>query len=214
MHSRIVLFALVAVTPLVAQNNGLPSRQQSAVLVELIADRGLDCGLLRPWQAASLRMQTRDEIASFDEAGRAAIAKELDARRPLMGCDDGLLTTWIESAGPNMEREALPELLAGYRALALLDPTPATFVKAAGREDFADALVLIDAKLAAMEAAGIQPAGQMSWPALAERQAGFAAQIGATIAGTGEAGRFSPEQAAQIAEDVARIGELWLADQR
>jgi hypothetical protein len=214
MRSLIVLFALFFVAPLASQNSGLPTGQQSAVLVELIADRGLHCGLLRPWQAASLRMQTRDLIARFDEARRAAIAKEIDARRPNMGCDDPLLTTWIEGTTPAFEREYLPELLAGYRALALRDPLPSPFVDVAARKDFEGALVLIDAKLAALEAAGVKPGGQPSWAALAERQAGFAAQISAAISGTGDAGRFSPEQAAQLAQDVARIGELWLADQR
>jgi hypothetical protein len=213
MGSLIVVFTLLFAAPLASQNNGLPTQRQSAVLMELIADRGLHCGLLRPWQAASLRMQTREMTARFGEAGRAAIAAEIEARRPDMGCDDRLLTTWITGAGPNLEREYLPELLAGYRALALQDPPPAPFVETAGREDFARALVRIDAKLAALEAAGEQPAGQMSWRVLAERQERLAAQIGAAIAGTGDAGRFSSEQAANIAADVARIGELWLADQ-
>jgi hypothetical protein len=210
----LLLAAVVAATPAsaTAQNNGLPNRQPSLILVELIADRGLHCSLLRPWQAASLRMQARDQLATFDEAGRAAIAAEIDARRPKMLCDDALLKTWIEAAGPNFDREHLPELLAGYRAFARQITPPAPFQAATGRTDYADALTRIEDKLAALESAGVQPPGRMSWPALAERQAGFAAQLAAAISGIGEAGRFSAEQAAQIAEDVGRIGELWLQD--
>jgi hypothetical protein len=44
----------------------------------------------------------------------------------------------------------------------------------------------------------------MTWRALADRQAGFAAQLSAAIQGADDAGRFSPEQAAQIVDDVAR----------
>jgi hypothetical protein len=214
IRSLILLVSLALAPPAAAQNSGLPGQQQSAVLVELMADRGLDCGLLRPWQAASLRIQTREAMARFDEAGRAAVAAEIDARRPKTGCDDPLLNAWIAGAEPNFEREYLPELLEGYRAFARQDAPPAVFLEAAARTDYAAALALIDAKLAALEAAGVRPAGQTSWRALAERQAGFAAQISAAISGTGDAGRFSREQAAQIAEDVAHVGELWLADQR
>jgi hypothetical protein len=208
------LLVVVLAVPASAQNQRLPGQQESAVLVELIAERGLDCGLLRPWQAASLRMQTRDLIASFDDVGRAAVAAEIDARRPAMACDDPLLTTWIEGAEPNFDREHLPELLAGYRALATLEVLPAPFRDATGRTDFTAALAQINAKLAALEAAGVQPPGGKGWQALAERQAGFAAQMSAAISGVGDAGRFSRAQAAQLMEDVARIGELWLAEQR
>ncbi len=208
------LLVVVLAVPALAENRRLPGQQESAVVVELMADRGLHCGLLRPWQAASLRMQTRDLIARFDDAGRAAVAAEIEARRPAMACDDPLLTTWIKGSLPGFDREHLPELLAGYRALATQDVPPARFRNATGRKDYSSALALIDAKLAALEAAGVRPPGGKGWQALAERQAAFAAQMSAAISGVGDAGRVSPAQAAQIVEDVARIGELWLADQK
>jgi hypothetical protein len=202
------LLVVVSGAPAVAQNNGLPGQQQSVVLVELIADRGL----LKSWQAASLRMQTRDQLGRFDDAGRTAVAAEIEAQRPTMGCDHATLTTWIEGAGPNLEREYLPELLAGYRAFALQAAPPAAFREATRRKDYADAIARIDAKLAALQAAGVQPPGRMTWAALADRQRALAAQIAAAISGNADAGRFSPAQATQITQDVAQIGELWLAE--
>jgi hypothetical protein len=212
MRYLIVLLHVAAVTPAVAQNNGLPSQQRSAVLIELIAERGKDCGLLRPWQAAALRTQSRDLIARFDEATRSNIAKEIEAGRAAMTCDDAMLTSWINAAGPNFEREYLPELLTGYRAFAVQSPPPRPFTDIAGRKDYTEALARISAKLSQLEAEGIVPPGGRSWQALAERQSSMAAQITAAIAGTGEPGRFTAEQAVQLAEDVATIVELWLAD--
>jgi hypothetical protein len=212
VRPTLVLLGLGWATSASAQNNGLPSQQESAVLIELIAERGEDCDLLRPWQAASLRMQTRDLVARYDESVRARIREEIAVRRLGMTCEDPILTTWIGAAGPNFEPEYLPELLAGYRALALSKPPMAAFTAVTGRTDYADALARINAKLAELEAAGVRPPGGMSWQALADRQAVFAAQIAAAAANGGEPGRFSPQEAVRIAEDVARITELWLLD--
>lgn len=121
----VLLAGLPAAVPATAQNNGLPSRAQSAILLELITVRGEACGLLRPWQAPSLRMTTRQEMASFDEECQAEIAAGVEARSPEMACDDSLLNGWIEGAGPNFEPEYLPELLEAYRALASLETSPA-----------------------------------------------------------------------------------------
>lgn len=207
----ILLAGFAFAAPLAAQNNGLPNRQQSAVLMELITQRGEECELLRPWQAASLRMQTRDLIESLDEETRAVVAAEVETRLPEMECEDSLLNAWIEGAGPGFEREYLPELLTAYRAFAEQDPPPAPFSDIAAREDYAEALALIDAKLGELEAAGVVPPTG-GWDTLAERQTSMAGQIAGAIAGTGETTRFSAEEATRLAEDVARIGELWLAD--
>jgi hypothetical protein len=191
-----------------------PPQVQSAVLVEAIAARGEECGLLRPWQAASLRLQTRDQLSRLDAAGRAAADAAIASRRRDMRCDDTVLTTWIGAARGNFDAEYLPELLAAYRAFARQAEPPAVFRTLTAGADRVKALGLIDAKLAALEAAGVRPPGGMTWRALLQRQEQAAAQITAAIVGRGDPGRFDPAQAAQLAEDVARIVTLWLADQR
>lgn len=212
--ARLLLFlgSLAFVVPLAAQNNGLPSQQQGAVLIEVIAIRGAQCELLRPWQSASLRMQTRDQIARFDDTTRAQIRREVDARVQAMPCDDAVLVQWIDAAAPNMEREYLPELLAAYRALATMSPRPVPFDSVTGRAQYTDVVPRLDAKLADLVASGVRLPGGMTLDALNKRQAGFATQIGAAINGTDTVGRFTAEQARQVVVDVGRIGELWLGD--
>ena len=211
--ATLVLAAFFSVpVALAGQNNGLPSQAQTAVLMELIADRGEECDLLRPWQAESLRIQIRDLVEGFDEARRVEVAEQIESRRPRMRCDDALLNGWIEGAEPNFEREYLPELLEGYRALALLDPPLEAFAEVTGRTDYAPVFTRIDAKLAELEAAGVQP--RAGWSALAERQAGFAVQLAAVLAGTDENVRFTPEEATRTLADVARVVELWLLEER
>jgi len=204
---------LSAAVPLSAQNNGLPNQQQSAVLMTLIADRGEECGLLRPWQAESLRIQNRDLIERLGEEGREAVAREIETRRPAMGCDDGLLVSWTDAAGPNFEQEYLPELLGAYRAFALQPSPPAIFLESAGRQDFSEVLTRIDAKLAEMEAAGVRPPSGMTWPQLLERQATAAAEIRTAIAEDAQDGRFTRAQGEGLVRDIVTITELWMADQ-
>lgn len=214
--ARLSLLAVLAMTatPLAAQNNGLPTQQQGAVLVDVIAIRGAQCELLTPWQAASLRIETRDQIARFDDSTQAAIRSDIDARAKGMTCDDGVLVQWIRGTAPNMEREYLPELLAGYRALAVMSPRPAPFDSVTGRAEYSEVVTRIDAKLAAMVAAGVRLPGGMTLDALNTRQARYAAQIGAAIAGADTSGRFTAAQARQIVIDAGRIGELWLEEGR
>lgn len=209
------VLAFLSIAPSVAaQNNGLPGQQETAVLMTLIADRGEECELLRPWQAESLRIQTRDLIARLDEAERTSVSESIEARRPDMGCSDGLLVTWTEGAGPNFDVEYLPELLTAYRAMASRPSPPQPFLDAAGRTDFAPAMTRIDQKLAELEAEGIRPPSDMTWPELHERQASAAAELAAAVEGTTASDRFPPEEAARIVRDIATIGELWLADER
>lgn len=205
--------ALLLAAPLAAQNSGLPNRVETVVLMELIVERGLDCELLRPWQGAGLRMQVRQDRERLNEAELAQVAGEVASRRPDMACDDGLLTTWIGAAGPNMEREFLPELLTAYRALALLPEVPAPFVEATGRDEFDEAIARIDAKLAELAASGVQPPGGMTWEELSMRQADAVAGFAAAIAGGGTEGSPSPEEAEQLVRDVAVVVGLWLADE-
>jgi hypothetical protein len=204
---------LSVAVPLGAQNNGLPSQQQSAVLMTLIADRGEECALLRPWQAESLRVQNRDLILRFDDAAREAVERDIEARRPAMGCDDGLLVAWTAGAGPNFEQEYLPELLGAYRAFAVQSSPPEIFLTLVGREDHTEAIGRIDAKLAEMEAAGVRPPSGMTWPQLLERQATAAGEISAAIAGSPTTERFTREQAEGLVGDVVTVVELWMADE-
>ncbi len=208
--ARLVLVLAMTAAPLTAQNNGLPTQQQGAVLVEVIAIRGAECELLKPWQAASLRMQTRDQIARFDDSTQAAIHADVDARAKAMTCDDAVLVQWITAAAPNMEREYLPEMLTAYKAVATMSPRPAPFDSVTGRSEYTDVVARIDTKLAAMVAAGVRLPSGMTLDALNTRQAGFATQIGAAIAGTDTVGRFTADQARQIVIDAVRIVELWL----
>jgi hypothetical protein len=213
MRYGAILPALLLAAPLAAQNSGLPNPVETVVVMELIVERGLECGLLRPWQGAGLRIQIRQDRERLDEAEHAQVAREVEARRPDMGCDDGLLTTWIGAAGPNMEREFLPELLTAYRALALLADVPAPFIEASGRDDFEEAIARVDDKLAELEASGVRPPGGMTWEELEVRQAGAVAEFATVMAGGGTEGSPSVAQAERLVRDVAVVVELWLADE-
>ena len=204
---------LIPAATATGQNNGLPNRQQSAVLMTLIADRGEACDLLRPWQAASLRMQTRDLIAQFDDSVRTVIEHEVEQQRATMACDNNLLVQWTAAAAPNMEREYLPEMLTAFKAMAELDPHLAGGGLFANSGEVIQVIRAIDQKLAAMVKEGVRLPGDMTLDSLQRRQGTFARQIQAAFNGTGDPGRFDRIQASHLIVDVARITRLWWLEQ-
>jgi len=206
------VLACVASSLALAQNNGLPSRQQSVVLVESMALRGLECDLLRPWEGAALQTQSSREMAKFDAGAQAEIEAEIDRVTGEMACDSELLTVWIEGAHPGFEREMLPFFLTGYDALATLDPVPPYFIEQTGRSDFAAVLPAINREIARLEADGIRPEGGGEWDEYRAMIGEAARDIAAAMGGQ-EGLRFPPDEARGFASDIATVIELWLADQ-
>lgn len=203
--------ALTLAASALAQNNGLPTQRQDLVMVEAIAQRGLDCALLRPWQAEALHMQTRMELGQYDAATRAGIDTEIATMADGMACDDGLLNAWIEGASPGFEREMLPFFLVAYDAMAGLDPVPALFAEETGRTDFGRPRAIIGAEIERLQDAGIHPEGGVEWDAYETRIDTAAAEIAGVLNGT-ESGRFSHTEAEGYVTDIARVTELWLDD--
>ncbi|MEE2565567.1 hypothetical protein [Hyphobacterium marinum] len=201
----------VFAAPALAQNNGLPTQRQGLILVEVITQRGLECDLLRPWQAGALRMQTRMELGQYDSEARAEISGEIAERTAAMTCEDPLLIGWIEGASPGFEREMLPFFLVAYDAMAGLDPVPALFAEETGRSDYGLPLSIIGAEIERLQDAGIRPEGGVEWDAYETRINTAAAEIGGVLGGA-DSERFSHAEAEAYATDIARITELWLAD--
>lgn len=208
-----ILLLLALALPLRAQNNGLPNRVQSVVLLELFVDRGPACGLLEPWQAEALRVQTREEAGRLDDAEREFVAREVEVRRSEMTCEDGLLVQWTEAVRPNLEREFLPELFTGYIALASLPEPPAAFVEATQDYQSEAVIARLELRLAELEAEGVAPPSRQSWSELRARQADRVAELAAAASGAETNGRYTQAEAEQTIRDVASIVALWLAEE-
>ncbi len=177
-----------------------------------MATRGVDCQLLRPWQAASLRALNLRDMEDWQADQRAAAVEEATRLLAETTCDDANLNAWTEAALLGFDREMLPPYLAAYLALVGYEDPPKVFTRATTRVRYGPAVEAIREKLSALEAAGVVPEGGMPWPVyIDETQAhvrGFVAALSDPDASLEERN----EAAAWIAQ-TAHIIELWLADQ-
>lgn len=204
--------AILSAGPAAAQNNGLPTRAQSVILMNFIADKGLECGLARPWQAALIEAMVLQETLQFDAGQRAEMAALAAERSAEADCDNGMLTAYLDAALPNLEAEGLSNYLVIYRAFAEMETRPAVFEHIALRDDYAPAVAAIGEKLAALEASGAVPDGGGSWDAFIAGTAEAAGELAGMLTGENPDARYSPDEAAALIAQTALIVELWLED--
>jgi hypothetical protein len=195
-----------------AQNNGLPSLAEGAVLVTVIAERGGTCGLLSDWEAAALRAEGRRAIAAEGPEMRAELDAAVIARVAETACDDPLVNVWIEGARRGIEQEMLSHYLAIYRALSQMEGPPAAFIAAAPRLDYAPVIAAIDAKIAEFEAAGVAPEGGGPWPQFVTRTGAAAVDFSGRLADPDATwDRMSADEVSGMVVASALVVELWFA---
>tara|TARA_R110002073_G_scaffold19336_24_gene70800 strand:- start:1680 stop:2372 length:693 start_codon:yes stop_codon:yes gene_type:complete len=213
MRFLLTLAATAALTaPALAQNNGLPTQRQGVVLVEVIAQRGVECDLLRPWQGEALRAQSSRDMARYDDAEQAEIRAEIATMAGEMTCDTPFLNAWIDGASAGFEREMLPFFLVGYTAFAEMDTPPELFSELTEREDYGLPLSMIGAEIERLQDNGVMPEGGVEWPAFEARIDEAATDIAGALRGE-EGGDFPADEAAGYVTDIATVTELWLTDQ-
>lgn len=212
MKAVILALSLAVSGGLVAQAQEVSPRVRTAAFIEVAAARGLDCGLLRPWQAAALRALNLRDMGGWTPERRAELLAEVRRRASETACDDAALNEWIEGSRPGFDREMLPPYLVVYRTLAGEEVPPGVFSHTALRVDYGPAVDAIDAKLAALEAAGVVPEGGKPWPEYIARTNAFVSQFLETLADP-DTPPAEADQAASWLAQTAHIIELWLADE-
>lgn len=81
----------------------LSSRARSVVFLDVIATRGVECGLLEAWQGLALRTQMSQEVAQLTPEQRSAVAAAASEKAAETACDSPSITQWIGAAKPNFE---------------------------------------------------------------------------------------------------------------
>lgn len=218
---RIVLSGVVVCAALAqnlgmapAQAQGLPSQSQSVVLLGLIAERGLSCGLLKPWEAAAIVAQTQEITRRWEPEQRVDIVAETKTKLAETECDSPSITVWLDAAQPNFDSQFLSHYLIVYRAMAQMALPPAVFEAVALRADYAPAIAAIGAKLVAIEASGKPAEGGKPWADTITKTTkaaeGFAEAL---MDKEGAETKRSLDQIAAWIAQSALIVELWLEDE-
>lgn len=203
------LSLVLTAAPATAQNQGLPSRDQSVVLLNIIALKGAECGLLRPWEAAIIHSLAEQDMLGWDEPRKARIAAETQTRLAETDCDtSSIVSVWIEAARRGIATEYLSLYLVIYRTMLQMDDPPIIFNDLAERDSSAADIATIDEALAEIEASGASPDGGGPWPQFIERTSEAVREFAPLL----DAGAAPPEIAFAIPDAIA-ITELWLAEQ-
>ena len=192
-----------------AQNNGLPNRDQSVVLLQLITTKGAECDLLDSWEVAAIRAMMEQEMSGWPTERRQAAADATAERLAETDCESPVVTTWIDAAKPNMQGEMLPGFLLTYKTIAEMEERPLVFTMSAVTLDTRPVVAAIDAKLAALEAEGATPEGGKPWPDYIERTTG---QINTVIDGYMSAdpdAGIKPDEVAALIAQAVLITNLW-----
>ncbi|MEZ5999475.1 hypothetical protein [Hyphomonas sp.] len=184
----------------------VPTKVRSGAYMEMIAQRGAECGLLKDWERLSINALTLQDRDGWSDELLASLKAETAKQVAETACDSEMLTLWIDTARPGFDAEMLPPYLVAYKTLAELDAPPRVFAATALRLDKAPVIAAIDAKLAEL-AAGDRPAeGGKPWPdyiaGTRDAVLGFVDQL------EGEGG----DQAAAWMAQSARIVETWYAE--
>ena len=208
--ARVIAFILLGASGASSQE---PSSQvRTAAFLEVVAVRGVECDLMRPWQAAALRALNRQDMARWDDARRAEVVPETARQLSETDCENEAMQVWIEGSSRGFDAEMLPPYLVAYKAMAGMEDPPAVFAATALRLDYAPAVAAIDAKFAALEESGAVAEGGYSWPDYIERTEGFIEEFAATLADSETTGEAADEAASWLAQS-ALIVELWLMDE-
>lgn len=187
------------------------NRVRTAAFLEVVAQRGLACDLLQPWQAAALRALNLQDMRGWSEQQTGQVIAEVDRQLAETECDNAAMTTWIEGSSRGFDSEMLPPYLVAYRLLARMEHPPQVFSATALRLDYAPAIAAIDAKFAELEASGAVAEGGHPWPEYVSRTEASIQEFIGTLENPATSGGTADEAASWLAQS-ARIVELWLAD--
>ena len=206
----LVVLYTALITVAVAQP--VPSSVRSAAFLEAIATRGLECGLLKPWQASALRALNLSDMERWPETRRASLGDEIKRSLAERDCEDKGVAAWIEGASRGFDSEMLPPYLIVYRSLAQLENPPAVFSSTTTRLRYDPAIEAINSKLSALEASDMKPEGGGQWPEYIAGIEKAAGDFVATLANENAAPSERDQASVWIAQS-AHIVELWLLEE-
>lgn len=193
-----------------AQDDRLPSRDRTVVMLHVIADKGVECDLLDEWEAMVIKIQARQERRDWEKARRLRAARAIADDMAEKDCADKMVTGWIGAARPNLSAEGLAPFMVIYQHLAKMDMPVAMFDAATQRLDYSVPIARIEAEFERLEAKGRVAEGGKGWD---EYRAGLIPFLDDAIAAlqTGEPldSRKSKEALVYISSAV-RIVETWL----
>ena len=194
--------ALLALVPAAAQQGGGHPEMQTVVLIDLVADRGVGCGTIAPWEEELLRIKARELYDKFDPEQVPALQAEARERAAAASCDGVEIARWPEAEREGWETRDLPKYLVAYRAFALMNPPPDAFSAVTERADYGAAVRAIDTRLAALEVSGVEAPGRGTWWDYID----LMDRMLKTRAASGS------DDSVDYIEEVARLTEFWLDD--
>ncbi len=195
-----------------AMADPVPGPVRSAVFLEAVATRGVECDLMRPWQASALRAQNLKDMERWSPERRLIFADEIERALSERSCDDEGIGVWINGASRGFDSEILPPYLIVYRTLVSYETPPAIFSSTTARLRYGPAVEAINQKLSALEASGAKAEGGKPWPEYIERIETAARGFVSTLANE-DAPLAERDEAAVWIAQTAHIVELWLLDE-
>lgn len=209
MRALIIILAVLASNGAVAQE--VSSRVKSAALLEVIATRGAECGLMRPWQVASLRALNLNDMERWPPERRDGVAAETARQLADADCENETVKLWIDASSRGFDSEMLPPYLIVYRMLASEENPPKIFSQTAVRIRYQPVIDAINAKLTEIEASGAVAEGGKPWPEYIEGIEGAVREFVALLDDDAAPLEKRNEAAGWIAQS-AHIVELWLLE--
>ena len=206
--AALIFAGLTLIAPPAAAQDSLPSHDESVALLHVIALKGSECGLLRPWEAATVQALADQGSLGWEPGRRQAMERQKQARLSRTACDAPVLNVWIDGARPGLEGEYLSLHLVVYRTLLSLPEASGPVSRAVHRTTPGADIAAIDAQLARLEAAGAAPDGGGPWPEFIARTSA-AVERYVPMLDRGEA----PAEVAFLIPRAIAISELWLAEQ-
>ncbi|MAK59524.1 MAG: hypothetical protein CMK09_00950 [Ponticaulis sp.] len=195
--------------PSFAQNNGLPNRDQSVVLLQTITTIGAECDLLAPWEVAAIRAMMEQEMSGWPLDRRHAAADEAHKKIAEADCDTPVVTGWIDGSKPNMQGEMLPGFLLTYKTIAEMDERPLVFTMNAVTLDTRPVVSAIDAKLAVLQAEGATPEGGKPWPDYISRTTDQINTVMKAYMDDETEARMKPDEVAALIAQAVMVTNLW-----
>ncbi|WP_430401386.1 hypothetical protein [Hyphomonas sp.] len=185
----------------------LPSKVRSGAYIEMIAQRGVECGHLSQWESLSLRAMALQDREGWSQAHVESLKTETAKRVAETECDAEMLTLWIEGARKGFDIEMLPPYLVAYKTLSRMKDPPHAFSAVALRLDKEPVISVIDAKLAELAATGRPAEGGKTWPDYIEYTGEAILKLTQQLEGEGG------DQAAAWIAQSARIVETWYEEE-
>ena len=184
----------------------VPTKVRSGAYMEMIAQRGAECGLLKDWESLSINALTLQDRDGWSEELLESLKAETAKQVAETECDSEMLTLWIDAARPGFDAEMLAPYLVAYKTLAELDAPSHVFEATALRLDKAPVIAAIDAKLAELAASGRPAEGGKPWPEYIDRTRDGVLEFAGQLESEGG------DQAAGWMAQSARIIETWYAE--